>query len=121
MWILCRVDSGTGPGDEDRAPITIVYEPDDAEAGTARANGDAEQADDVLAGVGNGSGYEADEASSVVPAAAEEYTDEWGRPVDAGGNLLTEDGQLWLDETGSPVYAYDAPPYDGNAVEGRTQ
>ncbi len=122
MVASCRVDSGTGPsGGEERAPITLVYEPDDAEAGTLHANGDAEQADDMLTGAGSRDGYEAAEVGSGMPAEAEEFSDEWGRPVDAEGNLLTEDGQLWLDETGSPVYAYDAPLPDGDLIEGRTQ
>ena len=107
------MDSGTGPSDdEEAAPITIVYEADDLEAGAVSVIGDAVQADDVLAGAGENSG---------LPAGAEKLSDEWGRPVDADGNLLTEDGQLWLDETGSPVYAYDAPPPDADATEGRTQ
>jgi len=116
------VDSGTGPSDgEKRAPITLVYELDDAEAGTGPANDDAEQADDMRVGAGKNDGYEGAEVGSGLSAEAEDFSDEWGRPVDSDGNLLTEDGQLWLDETGSPVYAYDAPPPDGDAMEGRTQ
>lgn len=35
------------------------------------------------------------------------YTDEFGRPVDSHGYLLDSGGQLLLDSTGLPVYAYD--------------
>ena len=55
------------------------------------------------------------------PQERDTFADEWGRSVDANGNLLDEQGQLLLDETGSPVYAYDVPPADGEASESRTK
>jgi len=77
------VDSGTGPSDgEKRAPITLVYELDDAEAGTGPANDDAEQADDMRVGAGKNDGYEGAEVGSGLSAEAEDFSDEWGRPVD---------------------------------------
>ena len=119
---LCRVASGTGPDDDsETVPITIVYEPDDAEAASSVAIEDVEQSRNLRDGDRLGSGYDALDTSTDALMEAEEFADEWGRPVDADGNLLTEDGQLWLDESGSPVYAYDAPPPEGQATEARTQ
>lgn len=53
--------------------------------------------------------YDAAEGTAEGVAGSEEqlYTDQYGRPVDPHGYLLDEWGQLLLDASGLPVYAYD--------------